>query len=156
MNSLNNTRFVAFALFKAFGKSSSCRQMSTKSHKYSGFDLSNNYRSLVRINGPDAAPFLQNLITNDVFSLSRSKNEVIYSMILNNRGRVLFDIFVYNLATELTQSENKNTQFLVEIDTNILTQALKVFNMFKIKKKVLCQSWFWYSGIFANFKGFCL
>ena len=134
MKILNNSRFC-IELFKALTKSNMCRKMTTHNHKFTAYDLSN-YRSLVRINGPDAAPFLQNLITNDIFSLSPVENQVIYSMILNNRGRILFDTLIYNLATEQTQKENKNTDFLLEIDSNFTSQAIKVFNTFRIKKKV--------------------
>ena len=58
------------------------RISSQASNKYAGFDL-NNYRSLLRVKGADAAPFLQNLITNDINNLSTVENQVIFSMILN-------------------------------------------------------------------------
>ena len=123
---------VSFSILKQF-----CSKLSSRSsHKYAGFDLTN-YRSLIRVKGVDAAPFLQNLITNDIFNLSPVENQVIFSMILNNRGRILFDVLVYNLISEKSQSENKNTEFLVEIDANYQNQALKILNTFKIKKKVI-------------------
>jgi folate-binding Fe-S cluster repair protein YgfZ len=111
------------------------RISSQASNKYVGFDL-NNYRSLLRVKGADAAPFLQNLITNDINNLSTVENQVIFSMILNNRGRILFDVLIYNIISEESQIEKKNMDFLVEIDSNFQSQALKTLNMFKIKKKV--------------------
>ena len=111
------------------------RLSSQTSNKYAGFDL-NNYRSLLRVKGADAAPFLQNLITNDINNLSTVENQVIFSMILNNRGRILFDVLIYNIISEETQIAKKNVDFLVEVDSNFQSQALKILNMFKIKKKV--------------------
>ena len=123
---------LCFKLLKQFTRGISDQTSS----KYIGFDLAN-YRSLLRIKGNDAAPFLQNLITNDINNLSPIENQVIYSMILNNRGRILFDVLIYNLVSEESQNAKKNMDFLVEIDSNFQSQALKVLSMFKIKKKVL-------------------
>ena len=123
---------TSFKFFKQFSRGISNKAAG----KYSGFDLKN-YRSLLRIKGNDAAAFLQNLITNDINNLSPMENQVIYSMILNNRGRILFDVLIYNLVTKESQSLKKNMDFLVEIDSNFQNQAIKTLSMFKIKKKVL-------------------
>ena len=56
------------------------------------YDLTS-YRSLIKLKGQDTAKYLQNLITNNVYNLNNEN--VIYSMILNNRGRILYDILIY-------------------------------------------------------------
>ena len=53
-------------------------------HTLNAFNLKN-YRSLINIQGPDAAKFLQGLITNDIYHLNSIEPKMEYSMILNNR-----------------------------------------------------------------------
>lgn len=48
--------------------------------------------------GPDAVPFLQNLITNDINRATPGKG--IYAHLLNESGGVIDDIFVYRLEDE--------------------------------------------------------
>ena len=50
-------------------------------------------RSVVRVQGTESAEFLQGLITNDIFHLT--KNSGIFAMFLNNQGRVMFDTYFY-------------------------------------------------------------
>jgi folate-binding Fe-S cluster repair protein YgfZ len=70
---------------------------STAPNELVGFDLSN-YRSLVAIRGNDSFKYLQNLVTNDMNSLNTNDDTTnksaksMYSMILNNRGRILYDV----------------------------------------------------------------
>ena len=54
-------------------------------------------------------------------------------MMLNDRGRVLYDTIVYR-PTKLC--DPVGTEYLVEIDTNYLQKALQFFNIMKFKKKV--------------------
>jgi hypothetical protein len=50
-------------------------------------------RSLIRVSGPDAKPFLHNLLTQDVESLQAG--EVRFGALLSPPGRLLFDLFVW-------------------------------------------------------------
>lgn len=56
-------------------------------HTLNAFNL-NNYRSLISLKGPDAAKFLQGLITNDVYHLNSVDPKIEYSMILNNKVKL--------------------------------------------------------------------
>ena len=53
-------------------------------------------RALVRISGPDARPFLHNLLTQDVESLS--PGELRFGALLSPPGRLLFDLFLRGAA----------------------------------------------------------
>ena len=49
-------------------------------------------RALVRVTGPDARPFLHNLLTQDVETLG--EGELRFAGLLSPPGRLLFDLFV--------------------------------------------------------------
>lgn len=96
---------------------------------YSAVDLSN-YRSLISIKGPDSSVYLQNLITNDIRTLNENDKKSLFAMILNNKGRIMYDVLVY-------LKEANDHEYLVELDTRFTQDALKLFKMLKVKKKVL-------------------
>jgi len=49
-------------------------------------------RALIRVSGPDARPFLHNLLTQDVETLA--EGELRYGALLSPPGRLLFDLFL--------------------------------------------------------------
>jgi folate-binding protein YgfZ len=49
-------------------------------------------RALIRVSGPDARPFLHNLLTQDVETLA--EGELRYGALLSPPGRLLFDLFI--------------------------------------------------------------
>jgi folate-binding protein YgfZ len=49
-------------------------------------------RAVLSITGRDALKFLQGLVTNDVRTLA--EKQILYAMILNNTGRLLFELFL--------------------------------------------------------------
>ena len=65
------------------------------SHRFSSpkyIDLTS-WRSLLSVRGRDAIPLLQGVTTNDMNNLEHMHN--MYSMLLNSKGRVMFDIILY-------------------------------------------------------------
>lgn len=86
------------------------------------------YRTLVSVKGQDSSSFLQNLTTNNIYDLS-DENPVQYAMILNSRGRMMYDVIIYKKPSE-------KDNFLMELDSSCIEQAMKYFKLFKIKKKV--------------------
>ena len=98
----------------------------SSSSNFRSYDLDKE-RSLVKIKGNDSFKYLQNLLTNDVQLLNEKAS--IYSMILNNRGRVVYDVLVYNLAAS-------GGEYLLEVDTAYLKDFLKMLSWYKIKKRV--------------------
>jgi len=95
---------------------------------YTSHDLSN-IRSIVKIRGRDSAVYLQNLISNDIHLLDDQSNKVIYSMMLNNRGRVMYDVLIYRLNQNMDE-------YLIELDKEFLKNFLQMSKMYKIRKKV--------------------
>ena len=49
-------------------------------------------RALIRVSGPDARPFLQGLLTQDVETLA--PGELRFGALLSPPGRLLFDLFL--------------------------------------------------------------
>ena len=47
-------------------------------------------RAILRVSGPDAKSFLQNLVTNDVTKLN---SNIIYSALLTPQGKLVTDFF---------------------------------------------------------------
>ena len=50
-------------------------------------------RALIRVGGPDARPFLHNLLTQDVDTLA--EGELRFGALLSPPGRLLFDLFIF-------------------------------------------------------------
>lgn len=100
-----------------------------------GYDLTN-YRSLLSIKGPDAPVFLQNLITNDIYQLNTNETrpapKSIFAMVLNNRGRVLYDVLVH-----LIDSSPASKEYLVEIDSSLVKECISRHLVpLKLRKRV--------------------
>ncbi|XP_014270574.1 putative transferase CAF17 homolog, mitochondrial [Halyomorpha halys] len=99
----------------------SCRY----NHSKTDFRLEElNHRKIVRLSGEESSNFLQGLVTNDVNNISSS----MYTMFLNNRGRILFDSIIY-------PAKEKDT-FLLECDSQAMHQLIKHLNMYKLRKKI--------------------
>ncbi|CAF1051511.1 unnamed protein product [Brachionus calyciflorus] len=88
-----------------------------------------NYRTLINIKGEDAAKFLQNLTTNNIYTLNNEKPSQ-FAFILNNRGRIMYDTLIH------LHPNDHQKHYLMELDSKYVEQALKYFKLFKIKKKV--------------------
>ena len=59
-------------------------------------------RKLVKLKGRDSFRFLQGMVTNDVRSIysnlfNHFNHHCMYTFLLNSNGRVVADMFVYNL-----------------------------------------------------------
>ena len=53
-------------------------------------------RALIRVTGPDARPFLHNLLTQDVETLA--PGQLRFGALLSPPGRLLFDLFLWGLG----------------------------------------------------------
>lgn len=85
-------------------------------------------RSILRVQGKEAVPFLQGLITNDMDNFGRGSSSI-YTMFLNTSGRVMYDSLIH-------QIQNKRDDFIVECDASVVDQLKKHLNLFRIRKKV--------------------
>ncbi|XP_065221073.1 putative transferase CAF17 homolog, mitochondrial isoform X1 [Planococcus citri] len=83
-------------------------------------------RALIRLTGDDIYTFLQGLITNDTSTLN-SDGHSIFTMFLNNRGRVLYDSLIYRKTER---------ELILECDSTIRDNLVKHLKMYRVRKKV--------------------
>ena len=81
-------------------------------------------RGLIAVRGTDRLSVLQNLITNDIQNLAVLK--VLHAFMLNAKGRVMFDIMLYDVGDET----------VVECDRGIMDKVFKHLKMYKIRKQM--------------------
>lgn len=101
-------------------------------------------RRLIAVEGPDAAKFLQGVITQNLFAGSTGvRNDACYSAILNASGRVLYDVFIYpnnNKKKSATTTSNTislpDQNFLVEVDADQAERLEKHLKRYKLRAKV--------------------
>ncbi len=81
-------------------------------------------RKIIEITGLDSKKFLQGLVTNNVNKLE--KTEIIYSAMLNNQGRFLYDFFLFEI-------ENK---IYLDCLESRREEIIKKLNFYKLKSDV--------------------
>ena len=86
-------------------------------------------RKLIRLTGKDTAKFLQGIITNDVNSFQNDGCKILFTMLLNSQGRVLFDAFLYAVPEE-------PDGYFLECDSDALNNVIKHLKMYKLRAKV--------------------
>jgi folate-binding protein YgfZ len=79
-------------------------------------------RGLVKVMGPDAGKFLQGLCSNDVHALDVGQGQL--SALLNHRGRLLFDLFLYRLGQQEYWVECQRP-YAEDVHVHFLTYRLK-------------------------------
>ncbi|XP_036053590.1 putative transferase CAF17, mitochondrial isoform X1 [Onychomys torridus] len=95
-------------------------------------------RALLRVRGPDAAPFLLGLLTNELpFSgpptgAAQPSPRAAYAHFLNVQGRTLYDVILYGLP----ESTEEAPGFLLESDSSVLGTLQKYLAVYKIRRKV--------------------
>ncbi len=83
-------------------------------------------RGVVRVFGPDAAGFLQGILTNDVETLGAS--EARYAALLTPQGKILFDFLVVRLPGE--------GGFLLDCNAAQAKELAKRLGFYKLRAKV--------------------
>jgi len=86
-------------------------------------------RALIQVQGNDSSKFLQGLITNDIEFLKTTN--AIYSMLLNARGRILYDMIIYKHA-----QQNSSSGYLIEISRNAVADFLRLLRRYKLRTQV--------------------
>ncbi|XP_046574788.1 putative transferase CAF17 homolog, mitochondrial [Haliotis rubra] len=92
-------------------------------------------RGLVEMSGRDTVDFLQGIVTSDVTSLGGDVAAQ-YSMMLNVQGRVLYDLMLYLHPDSAVHGQSDQTRLLLECDSSVQDEMLKVIRRYKIRKKV--------------------
>eukprot|EP00112_Aurelia_sp_Birch-Aquarium-sp1_P013909 Seg298.12 transcript_id=Seg298.12/GoldUCD/mRNA.D3Y31 product="putative transferase CAF17-like mitochondrial" protein_id=Seg298.12/GoldUCD/D3Y31 len=86
-------------------------------------------RKLIRLNGKDTTKFLQGIITNDMTSFQNDACKILFTMLLNSQGRVLFDAFLYAVPGE-------PDGYFLECDSDAIESVIKHLKMYKLRAKV--------------------
>lgn len=91
------------------------------------------HRRLLSLSGPDAAKFLQGLITNNV-DPKQPPSTSFYSAFLDARGRVLWDVFVW-VSPELV-AEKGSWACYIEVDAGEAESLKKHLKRHKLRSKI--------------------
>jgi folate-binding protein YgfZ len=85
-------------------------------------------RAFVRVRGPDAIGFLDNLLTQDVARLGEAG--VLYAALLTPQGKVITDMFLW------ADQDEREPSVLLELDPSRADDLLRRLNMYKLRAKV--------------------
>lgn len=94
-------------------------------------------RQLLSVGGPDAAKFLQGIVTANVLSEDGqgARQEGWYAAFLNATGRIMHDVFIYPGRSGFAGGED-GSSFLIEADTNEMDRLAKFIKRYKLRAKV--------------------
>jgi len=81
-------------------------------------------RALIRVSGPDARPFLHNLLTQDVESLAES--DLRFGALLSAPGRLLFDLFIVGEGDDV----------LLDVAADRRDSLFQRLSMYRLRAKV--------------------
>lgn len=98
-------------------------------------------RAVIAISGPEARPFLQGLVTNDV-AAGLAPGSGLYTALLSPQGKILFDFFV-------TEGDGA---LLLDVARDGADSLLKKLKMYKLRAKVEIEARP-QLGVFLNLKG---
>jgi hypothetical protein len=82
-------------------------------------------RGIVEIEGPDAAGFLHNLVTNHVAGLA--VGQATYAGLLTPKGKIMFDFLVYRRGEE---------SFLLDCAKDVAADLAKRLGLYKLRAKI--------------------
>jgi hypothetical protein len=85
-------------------------------------------RAFLRVSGPDATVFLDNLLTQDVTKLNDAS--VLYSALLTPQGKVVADMFLW------AENDKPAPSVLIECDPSRSAELLRRLNLYKLRAKV--------------------
>jgi len=100
--------------------------------------------SFIAVTGTDARRFLQGICTNDIGKLKPDAGDCIATSLLNNKGRILFNLLLYTLREKSVCSEQiwdnnlgvSDTGLLAELNTKNLEEFQRYLNLYKLRSKV--------------------
>ncbi|KAF0299718.1 putative transferase CAF17, mitochondrial [Amphibalanus amphitrite] len=84
-------------------------------------------RGLVRVRGPQAVPFLQGLVTNDMRHFEDGARAM-YAMMLNNKGRVLFDLLIHQ--------HDDDGSFFLEVDRSMTSKLQSMLKIYRVRRAI--------------------
>src|ERR1700723_109612 len=104
------------------------RQCARRSHAMTQKAVFLDDRGAVRVNGVDAASFLQGVLTNDVEQLGR--HEARYAALLTPQGKILFDFLVVRLPADI------GATFALDCTAAQAAEVVKRLSFYKLRAKV--------------------
>ncbi|CAL8091578.1 unnamed protein product [Calicophoron daubneyi] len=84
------------------------------------------------VKGSTSANFLQGLITNDMSAINRP-GSFMYSLLLNVKGRIITDAFIYHLCVD---SKTEEGEYLIELDKANAPDLKTCMTKYNIRRKV--------------------
>ncbi len=81
-------------------------------------------RGLISVSGEDAKEYLQNIITNDINKVSKTRS--IFAALLSPQGKYLFDFFIIK----------KEESYLLDCDGNSVEELVNALSKYKIRSKI--------------------
>ncbi|XP_005414292.1 PREDICTED: putative transferase CAF17, mitochondrial [Chinchilla lanigera] len=100
-------------------------------------------RAVLRVRGPDAAPFLLGLLTNELPLPGPSDGaatppaRAAYAHFLNVQGRTLYDVILYRLPECVPEAPG----FLLECDHTLLDALHRHLALYRVRRKVQVEPW---------------
>ena len=85
-------------------------------------------RAFLRVSGPDAVSFLDNLVTQDVTKLAETG--VQYAALLSPQGKVITDMFLW------AERDRDEPSILIELDPSRADDLFRRLSMYKLRAKV--------------------
>uniref|UniRef100_A0A1I8AXR1 Uncharacterized protein n=1 Tax=Meloidogyne hapla TaxID=6305 RepID=A0A1I8AXR1_MELHA len=108
-----------------------------------------NFRRLLLVKGHGSKQFLQGLITKDI-ELLNDNNKLIYTFLLNVKGRIFVDMFIWRLTNIL---ENNNIEaYGLETDSKRLDIFQKALNIYKLRRPITIENLSKYNVCFCSSK----
>lgn len=100
-------------------------------------------RRLISVSGPDAAKYLQGVITANLFAGHSSAEQTLrqdqgfYAAFLTAQGRVLHDVFVYRDTVNLSGAADPDpsSAFLIEVDADDAERLQRHIKRYKLRAK---------------------
>ncbi|TLS23442.1 uncharacterized protein PpBr36_06079 [Pyricularia pennisetigena] len=86
-------------------------------------------RRLISVSGPDAAKYLQGVVTANIINNNNNKTGF-YTAFLNAQGRVLHDVFIYPDASK------DGGGFLIEVDATEAERLTRHIKRYKLRAKL--------------------
>lgn len=98
-------------------------------------------RTLVAITGPDSSKFLNGLLTIRPPDAPEGVSTGKYGALLNSKGRVVFDSFIYPahghpVVAESLPGVDVANCYLLEVDNELTDRALRIFNFYKLQSRI--------------------
>uniref|UniRef100_A0A914MKN7 Aminomethyltransferase folate-binding domain-containing protein n=1 Tax=Meloidogyne incognita TaxID=6306 RepID=A0A914MKN7_MELIC len=96
-----------------------------------------NFRRLLLVKGHGSKQFLQGLITKDI-ELLNENNKLIYTFLLNVKGRIFVDMFIWRLTNILENNDVES--YGIEIDPKRLEVLQKALNIYKLRRPIIIEN----------------